>query len=141
ATEIKRRVDESLEATGLTEKRKAPPRHLSGGEKRRLAVAGVLAMGCDAVIMDEPFANLDWPGVIQVLRTISDLKKSGKTVIVLTHELEKVLAHADRLTILDKGKIRDDGTPLEVLTRGVDKYGIRDPRHHYDRVEDCTWLN
>ena len=66
---------------------------------------------------------------------------SGSVSNLLTHELEKVLAHADRLTILDKGKIRDDGTPLEVLTRGVSAYGIRDPRHHYDRVEDCSWLN
>ena len=138
--ETARRVEAALEATGLGSKRNAPPRHLSGGEKRRLAVAGVLAMGCDAVIMDEPFANLDWPGVTQVLKTLSDLKSAGKTVIVLSHELEKVLAHADRLVILDKGRIRDDGTPREVLDRGVAAYGIRDPRHRYETVEDCTWL-
>lgn len=140
ADEIESRVAAALEATGLEGKRKSPPRRLSGGEKRRLAVAGVLAMGCEAVIMDEPFANLDWPGVVQVLRTISDLKEKGKTVVVLTHELEKVLAHADRLVILDRGKIRDDGKPAAVLDRGVAVYGIRDPRHRYEAVEDCTWL-
>jgi biotin transport system ATP-binding protein len=140
ATEIGSRVDAALEATGLAAKRKALPRRLSGGEKRRLAVAGVLAMGCEAVIMDEPFANLDWPGVVQVLRTISELKEAGRTVVVLTHELEKVLSHADRLVILDRGSVKDDGSPAEVLDRGVAAYGIRDPRHRYETVEDCTWL-
>lgn len=139
--EVERRVEAALAATGLETKRESPPRRLSGGEKRRLAVAGVLAMGCEAVIMDEPFANLDWPGVVQVLRTVSDLRDAGKTVVVLTHELEKVLAHADRLVILDKGSVRDDGPPAAVLARGVAAYGIRDPRHRYATVEDCTWLS
>lgn len=138
--EIESRVSAALEAVGLGSKRKAPPRRLSGGEKRRLAVAGVLAMGCEAIIMDEPFANLDWPGVEQVLRSITDLRASGRAVVVLTHELEKVLAHADRLAILDRGSIRISGKPAEVLNRGVAVYGVRDPRQHYDTVEDCTWL-
>ncbi len=141
ARETARRVAEAIAATGLEAKRAAPPRRLSGGEKRRLAVAGVLAMGCGAVIMDEPFANLDWPGVVQVLATVRDLKAAGKTVVVLSHELEKVLALADRLVILDRGRIRDDGTPEAVLGRGVASYGIRDPRQSYERVEDCSWLS
>ncbi|MDR1031432.1 MAG: energy-coupling factor ABC transporter ATP-binding protein, partial [Treponema sp.] len=91
------RVDAALKALAIEDKRDFPPRRLSGGEKRRLAVAGVIAMGCSAVIMDEPFANLDWPGVVHVLEVIRDLKAGGKTVIILTHELEKVLAFADRL--------------------------------------------
>jgi biotin transport system ATP-binding protein len=140
-TEVAEAVDAALAATGLTEKRDAPPRRLSGGEKRRLAVAGVLAMGCEAVVMDEPFANLDWPGVVQVLRSIVALKAAGKTVVVLTHELEKVLALADRLVILDRGRIRDDGAPEEVLNRGVAVYGVRDPRQTYRGVEDCSWLD
>jgi biotin transport system ATP-binding protein len=126
---------------GLEDKGDYPPRRLSGGEKRRLAVAGVLAMGCAAMILDEPFANLDWPGVVQVLRLIRDLKQAGKTLIILTHELEKVLAFADRLVILHRGLIRDDGPPEEVLGRLKDDYGVRDPRVSYARVEDCTWLD
>lgn len=141
AGEVAARVDGALDATGLRDKRAAPPRHLSGGEKRRLAVAGVLAMGCEVVIMDEPFANLDWPGVVQVLTAVEALKAAGKTVVVLTHELEKVLALADRLAILDRGRLRDDGAPAAVLDRGVAAYGIRDPRHRYESVEDCSWLN
>ncbi|MDR1353345.1 MAG: energy-coupling factor ABC transporter ATP-binding protein [Treponema sp.] len=138
--EIRARVEDALAATGLAEKRSLPPRRLSGGEKRRLAVAGVIAMGCDTVIFDEPFANLDWPGVIQVLEIIRDLKQTGRTVIILTHELEKVLAYADRLVILHRGRVRDDGKPAELLSRLKDEYGIRNPLHNYNAIEDCSWL-
>jgi biotin transport system ATP-binding protein len=138
--EVERRIRESLAAVGLMEKRNCPARRLSGGEKRRLAVAGVLAMGCETVILDEPFANLDWPGVVQVLEIVLGLKRTKKTVIILTHELEKVLAFADRLVILDRGVIRDDGRPEDVLNRLKPEYGVRDPRRRYDSAEDCTWL-
>ncbi|MDR3336272.1 MAG: energy-coupling factor ABC transporter ATP-binding protein [Treponema sp.] len=138
--EVRRRVETALGITGLTGKQDLSPRRLSGGEKRRLAVAGVMAMGCFAVIMDEPFANLDFPGVVQVLEIIRDLKRRGNTVIILTHELEKALAFADRMVILHRGMIRDTGKPAEVLARLRDEYGIRNPLHSYSAVEDCTWL-
>jgi len=138
--EIDKRLEKSLSALDLVSKRDFPARHLSGGEKRRLAVAGILAMGCETIIMDEPFANLDWPGVIQVLKIISDLKKSNKTVIILTHELEKVLAFADRLVILVGGKIRDSGEPEAVLNRLEQAWGVRDPRRAYRNAGECTWL-
>jgi biotin transport system ATP-binding protein len=139
--EAARRTGEALTKTGLWEKRNFPPRRLSGGEKRRLAIAGVLAMNCRIIIMDEPFANLDWPGVVQVLRSIQSLKAEGKTLIILTHELEKVLALGDRLVILDRGRIRDSGKPEEVLDRLRPEYGVRDPRRSYRNVEDCSWLD
>jgi biotin transport system ATP-binding protein len=138
--ETERRVSAALEAVGLGAKRKRPPRRLSGGEKRRLAVAGILAMGCGTIIMDEPFANLDWPGVVQVLEVIASLKKAGKTLIVLTHELEKVLALADRLAILHQGRIRDDESPAVALDRLDSAWGVRDPRRNYRNVTDCSWL-
>ncbi|MCL1928634.1 MAG: energy-coupling factor ABC transporter ATP-binding protein [Treponema sp.] len=138
--EIEERVTSALERTGLADKRKLPPRRLSGGEKRRLAVAGVLAMGCSSIIMDEPFANLDRPGVVQVLQIIQSLKNEGTTLIILSHELEKVLAFTDRLVILHQGRIQDDGKPEEVLNRLRSEYGIRDPRRSYKTVEDCSWL-
>jgi biotin transport system ATP-binding protein len=138
--EVQRRVETVLAGLGLTGKRDSPPRRLSGGEKRRLAVAGILAMGGEIIIMDEPFANLDWPGVVQVLEIITALKGSGKTVIVLTHELEKVLALADRLIILVRGTIRDVGRPEEVLDRLKSEYGVRNPRKNYASAKDCTWL-
>jgi biotin transport system ATP-binding protein len=138
--ETERRTAAALKAVGLEAKRKRSPRRLSGGEKRRLAVAGVLAMGCGAIIMDEPFANLDWPGVVQVLEVLAALKREGKTLIVLTHELEKVLALADRLTILHRGLIRDSGSPAEVLDRLDGAWGVRDPRRNYRSIADCSWL-
>ncbi|MDR0719864.1 MAG: energy-coupling factor ABC transporter ATP-binding protein [Treponema sp.] len=138
--EIKRRLDEALRSLELEGKKDFPPRRLSGGEKRRLAVAGVLAMGAEAVIMDEPFANLDWPGVVQVLKIIKDLKTAGKTVIVLTHELEKVLAFADRLVILSEGKIRADGEAEKILDALDPAWGVRDPRKTYRSAGDCSWL-
>jgi biotin transport system ATP-binding protein len=126
--EVRRRVEVALNRLGLNEKRDWPPRRLSGGEKRRLAVAGIIAMGGSLVIMDEPFANLDWPGVEQVLSVIRGLKAEGRTLIILTHELEKVLPLADRIAILDEGKIRDQGSPGELLDRLKPEYGVRDPR-------------
>ena len=96
---------DSLKRAGLAGKETYPARTLSGGEKRRLAVAGVLAMDAQVIIFDEPFANLDWPGVVQVNTIIRELHSSGKTVVVLTHELEKVLALSNRLLILHQGKL------------------------------------
>jgi biotin transport system ATP-binding protein len=138
--ETERRVKAALRAMDLEAKRERPPRRLSGGEQRRLAIAGVLAMGCRAIIMDEPFANLDWPGVVQVLQSLVNLKQSGCTLIVLTHELEKVLALADRLLILHGGRIRDQGEPAAVLDRLDKAWGVRDPRRDYRNLDDCSWL-
>ena len=140
AQEIESRLEQSLAALELTEKRDFAARRLSGGEKRRLAVAGILAMGCETVFMDEPFTNMDWPGVIQVLKIIEDLKRSEKTVIILTHELEKVLAFADRLVILAGGKIRAQGESEAVLNQLDPAWGVRDPRAVYREAKDCTWL-
>jgi biotin transport system ATP-binding protein len=133
-------ADKALATMGLSEKRDNAPRRLSGGEKRRLAVAGVLAMGCNTIIMDDPFANLDWPGVVQTPSIIRNLKKEVKTLIILSHELEKALALADRLIILHRGRLCADGLPAEVLDRLDPAWGVRDPRRNYATVEDCSWL-
>jgi biotin transport system ATP-binding protein len=78
--------------------------------------------------------------VTAVLEIIATLKSSGKTVIVLSHELEKALAFADRLVILHQGIIRDDGDAETVLDRLLPEYGVRDPRHCYRTASECTWL-
>jgi biotin transport system ATP-binding protein len=90
--------------------------------------------------MDEPFANLDWPGVVQTIGVIRELKNGGKTLIILTHELEKVLAFADRLVIIHRGRVCDDGLPEAVLGRLDTAWGVRDPRRNYAAVRDCSWL-
>ncbi|GMO29789.1 MAG: ABC transporter ATP-binding protein [Termitinemataceae bacterium] len=138
--EIETAAAHALKAMHLEDKKDFPPCTLSGGEKRRLAIAGILAMGCEIIIMDEPFANLDYNGVKQTLHAVKELKESNKTVIILTHELEKVLAFAERLVIINSGVIADDGKPQEVLDRLKPEYAVRDPRQVYKTADDCSWI-
>jgi biotin transport system ATP-binding protein len=139
--EVNRRVDGALRAVGLTAKADFPARFLSGGEKRRLSLAGVLAMDCPVIIFDEPYANLDFPGVRDVNAALESLKGAGKTVFVLTHELEKGLALATRLVILASGRIVFDGPPeaLPSLRERLGAWGIRYPLGAYMTVGDLLW--
>ncbi len=137
--DARRVTEEALRETGLLEKKDLNARTLSGGEKRRLAVAGVLALGRKLIIFDEPFANLDWPGVKQVLAIMQKLKAEKKTVIVLTHEIEKVLALSNRFIILDKGKIQFDGNAEDGLKLPLDEYGIKNPLNSYQSLKDLLW--
>ncbi len=120
------RTTKALKDVGLLDKRSHSTRALSGGEKRRLAIAGILAMNPEIIIFDEPFSNLDFPGVQQVLRQILFLHKKGQTIICITHELDKVLYHADRLILMDKGVIVCDDIPEKILIKAP-SYGIRIP--------------
>ena len=136
-TEIAKRV---LLQVGLAGREHVPARSLSGGEKRRLAVAGVLAMNAGIIIFDEPFANLDWTGVIQVVSILEKLKADAKTIILLTHELEKVLALADKLMILCRGTLVFLGLPEDALTSApLANWGIRNPLRNYQSPKDLVW--
>ena len=137
--EVQIAVREALEKTGLTNKADFPARFLSGGEKRRLAVACMLAMKLPVIILDEPYANLDFGGVKQVNKLIRQLKEEGKTVVILTHELEKCLALADRLLVLFRGKKVFDGTPQEGLKQKLEDWNIRNPLVSYKSVKDLVW--
>ncbi len=132
---------EAIARVALDPLMKAPARTLSGGEKRRLAVAGILAMDAQIIVFDEPYANLDWPGVLQVNGVVKDLKETGKTVIVLTHELEKVLALANRLIVLFEGRLAYDGTPEDAVSGRVplESWGIRNPLRSYGSWKDLVW--
>lgn len=138
--EIKQRVQASLEAVGLTGLADQRPHTLSGGEKRRLAIAGVLAMKSEVVVFDEPFSNLDYPGVKQLLRQVVALHRTGHTIIVTAHDLEKILAHADRLVIMKDGKIVRDGEPLE-LVKEAEAFGVREPCASRLGLEIDSWLS
>ena len=129
-------VREALEQTGLTDKADFPARFLSGGEKRRLAVACMLAMKLPTIILDEPYANLDFGGVKQVNKLIRQLKAEGKTVIILTHEIEKCLGLADRFVVLFRGKKVFDGTPGMGLRHNLEVWNIRNPQVSYGKIED-----
>jgi biotin transport system ATP-binding protein len=139
AAEVERRVTEALMRFGLDKKAHQHPRALSGGEKRRLAIAGIAVMRKTIIIFDEPVANLDYPGVLETIALLEQLKAEGKTVILLTHELEKSLALAGRLAVLSGGGLTAIGTPAEVLNRLDASWGVRDPRVRYDSITDCVW--
>ena len=138
-TDVQAAVSQALEQTGLTEKADFPARFLSGGEKRRLAVACMLAMKLPIIILDEPYANLDFGGVKQVNRLIRQLKAEGKTVIILTHEIEKCLGLADRFVVLFRGKKVFDGEPEEGLKQNLEQWNIRNPLVSYKSVGDLVW--
>ncbi len=124
--EINLRVARSLADVNLAGFEDKRPHNLSGGEKRRLAIAGVLAMTPQVLLMDEPFSNLDYPGTCTVLSHILDLHKAGHTIIITTHDLEKVISVAQRLIVMEKGQIVEDGLPEEVVQR-VERFGVRPP--------------
>lgn len=115
--EIWRRVDESLEAVGMTAYRMKSPNKLSGGQKQRVAIAGVMAMKPECIILDEPTAMLDPNGRKEVIKTIHELnKREGITVLLITHYMEEVI-DADRVIVMDDGRLVMDGTPREVFSR------------------------
>jgi len=124
--EIRRRVRSALEATGLVGFDERRPHTLSGGEKRRLTVAGVLAMEPEVLVLDEPFTGLDWPGCADLITVLDRLHAAGTTILLITHDLVKILAHADRLVLLEQGRIRGDGTPEELID-AVESLGVRRP--------------
>ena len=115
--EIWKRVDEALAAVGMTAFRLKSPNHLSGGQKQRVAIAGVMAMHPKCIVLDEPTAMLDPNGRKEVIRTVTELNRSeGVTVVLITHYMEEVIG-ADRLSVMDDGKVIMDGTPREVFAR------------------------
>ena len=138
--EIERRVTRALETVGLAHLADQRPHVLSGGEKRRLAVAGVLAMEPRVIMLDEPFSNLDYPGVRQVLSQILALHDGGNTLLVATHDLEKVIAHANRLVLMQRGRVVRDGLPAAIVTQ-TESYGVRQPCATRLGLEVRSWLN
>ena len=115
--EIWRRVDQSLEAVGMTAYRLKSPNKLSGGQKQRVAIAGVMAMRPQCIILDEPTAMLDPNGRREVIATLHELNRQEKiTVLLITHYMEEVI-DADRVIVMDDGKLVMDGTPREIFSR------------------------
>lgn len=115
--EIWKRVEESLKAVGMTAYRLQSPNKLSGGQKQRVAIAGVMAMKPECIILDEPTAMLDPNGRREVIRTIHELNRAeGITVLLITHYMEEAI-EADRIIVMDDGRIVMDGQPREIFSR------------------------
>lgn len=118
-TEIDERVREAAHFVGVTDEQfEKSPLELSGGQKRRVAIAGVIAMRPGVLILDEPTAGLDPAGCEQILRNICDYHtQTGSTVIIVSHSMDDVARLADRLVVFNHGAIRFDGTPEEVFSQ------------------------
>lgn len=115
--EIWQRVEESLKAVGMLDRRKDSPNKLSGGQKQRVAIAGVLAMEPKCIVLDEPTAMLDPNGRKEVIRAVEELRrKKNVTVILITHYMEEVI-DADMVFVMDGGHIVMHGTPREIFSR------------------------
>lgn len=114
--EIWQRVEESLKSVGMWEYRKSSPNRLSGGQKQRVSIAGVIAMHPKCIVMDEPTAMLDPNGRYEVIRAARALNEvENVTIILITHYMEEVI-YADRVIVMDKGKVEMQGTPREVFS-------------------------
>ena len=134
--EIWKRVDESLKAVGMTMDRKQSPNHLSGGQKQRVAIAGVMAMKPECIVLDEPTAMLDPNGRKEVIRTVHELNRAeGITMVLITHYMEEVV-DADRVIVMDDGHIVMDGTPKEIFSRVEE---LKQYRMDVPQVTELAW--
>lgn len=117
SAEIRKRVDDALAAVNMTKYAEHGPHLLSGGQKQRIAIAGVLAMKPDCIVLDEPTAMLDPKGRLEVLETIHRLnKEEGITIVIITHFMEEAVT-ADRVVVMKNGVKLQEGTPREIFTQ------------------------
>jgi len=123
---INKKVIQVLDQLDLTGLKHRNPATLSGGEKRKLAIAGILAMDPEVIVFDEPFANLDHPGTQSILAVISGLNKNGHTIIMATHDVETVLHSASRLIIMARGRIAIEGSITQMVGH-LESHGIKPP--------------
>jgi energy-coupling factor transporter ATP-binding protein EcfA2 len=127
--ETRKRVDWALDVTGISSLKDKPPYELSGGQQQRAAIASVLAMQPKVMILDEPTSFLDPKSALEILEVISDLnKKLGITIILVEHRLDIVSKHANRVIVMDNGRIVLDGTPKDVYGEHARLIGIGLPR-------------
>ncbi len=113
--EVERRVIEALEKVGMTGFERKPPHHLSGGQKKRVAIAGVLAMEPDMMVLDEPTSGLDPKGASQILHLLYELNNEGIGIIISTHDVDLVPLYANKVYVIREGEIIKEGNPKEVF--------------------------
>lgn len=129
--QVKKAVDEALQIVGMSEFTEKPPHFLSLGQKKRVALAGVLAMRPEVIIMDEPTSNLDPRATSEILHLLLRLNnESGITLLLATHDVDMVPLFANKLYILNKGKLVSEGTPKEIFSNGdlIRQVNLRAPR-------------
>ena len=130
------RVEEALRAVGMLEYRTHSPNKLSGGQKQRVAIAGIMAMKPKCIVLDEPTAMLDPSGRKEVIRTLHELnEKENVTVLLITHYMDEVI-HADKVIVMDDGKVVMQGTPREVFSRVEE---LKAHRLDVPQVTELAW--
>lgn len=126
--EMKDRIDEALSVFGLLNFKDRSPFHLSGGQIQRMAIAGMIAMKPDIMVLDEPTSQLDPQGRSEVYEVIQQLKKRGMTIIISDHRTEKLAEYCDQIILLDQGKLIDMNTPEQIFSKeNLEDYGVQKP--------------
>ena len=115
--EVQDRVEEALARVGMTGYEKTAPHHLSGGQKKRVAIAGILAMKPELMVLDEPTAGLDPQGVVDLSRLLKELNAEGITILISTHEVDLVPDYANQVFVLVDGELIGEGTPKEIFSQ------------------------
>ncbi len=123
---ISEKVEKTLAQLNLIHLKDRDPSTLSGGEKRRLAIAGILVMEPEIIVFDEPFANLDYPSTKALADLAQKLHIAGHTIVMATHDVEPVISFASRLLIMDKGRLVGDGPPRD-LSGTLESHGVKQP--------------
>jgi cobalt/nickel transport system ATP-binding protein len=113
--EVEKKVSDSLEKVGMNGFKNKPPHHLSGGQKKRVAIAGILAMDPQIMVLDEPTSGLDPKGASQILKLLYKLNEEGISIIISTHDVDLVPLYADKIFIISNGEIIKEGTPHHVF--------------------------
>lgn len=113
--EVETRVKDALKKVGMEGSEKKPPHHLSGGEKKRVAIAGILAMNPEVMVLDEPTSGLDPKGASLILKLLYELNNEGMSIIISTHDVDLAPLYASKIFIMDNGKIIKEGDPKDVF--------------------------
>ena len=114
--EVQNRVEEALKRVGMEGFEKKAPHHLSGGQKKRVAIAGILAMRPEIMILDEPTAGLDPQGAIKIMNLLSELNREGITIVISTHDVDLVSKYVNKIFVMADGEIIGEGTPKEIFS-------------------------
>lgn len=114
--EVQNRVEEALKRVGMEGFEKKAPHHLSGGQKKRVAIAGILAMRPEIMILDEPTAGLDPQGAVKIMNLLSELNREGITIVISTHDVDLVSKYVNKIFVMADGEIIDEGTPKEIFS-------------------------
>lgn len=115
--EVQNRVEEALKRVGMKGFEKKAPHHLSGGQKKRVAIAGILAMKPEIMILDEPTAGLDPQGAIKIMNLLSELNMEGITIVISTHDVDLVSKYVNKIFVMADGEIIGEGTPKEIFSK------------------------